>query len=250
MRTPARLGIVASFLVIAFAAACSDSTGPKTQSPAQIALHFDSIAIQAKAQSDTNSAYGVRTLLATLIEIPAALGATPATVSVTTANGVESWKAYELLELTSSGSSNNDSSFAILMFRDADAHTAFIAFFDSTGAVQDGGLVTGDTIPVSPSAGDATTSLTSVGSACTAPSSSLHNPGLGSFTVGTCNLARFRTTLQITLPSTTGVDAALTHLAFTNASMNGVRVVDAATGAAVRRIHQMIRASAAASRRH
>lgn len=250
MRTPARFGIVASLLVVAFAAACSDSTGPGTQSPAQIALHFDSIAIRAKAQSDTNGAYGVRTLLATLIEIPAALGATPSPVSVTTATGVESWKAYELLELTSNGTSNNDSSFAILMFRDADAHTAFIAFFDSTGAVQDGGLVTGDTIPVSPNAGTATTSLTSVGSACATPSSSLHNPGLASFTLGTCNLARFRTTLQLTLPSKTGVDAALTSLAFTNANMNGVRLVDAATGAAVRRIHEVIRASAAASRRY
>lgn len=245
MRTPARFSIAMSLLVVAFAAACSDSTGPGQQSPAQIALHFDSIAIQAAAKSDTNPAYGVRGLLATLIEIPAALGATPATVSVTTANGVESWKAYELLELTSNGTSNNDSSFAILMFRDSDAHTAFIAFFDSAGAVQDGGLIAGDTIPVNPTAGNATTSLTSVGAACATPSSSLHNPGLGSFVLGTCNLARFRTSLQLTLPSTSGVDAALTSLAFTNASMNGVRVVDPATGAAVRRMHDVFRAAAA-----
>jgi hypothetical protein len=248
MRTSARLGIAASLVAISSITACSDSTGPTGPTAAQLATHFDSIAIQAQAQSDTNSAYGTRSFLATLIELPAALGATPASVSVTTANGNESWKAYELLELNSSGS-NTDSSFAILMFRDADAHTALIVFFDSTGTAQSGGVITADTILVNPTDASATTSLTSVSSACTTPSASLLNPSLGTLAISSCSLARFRTTLSMTLPTTAGMDAALTSLAFTNSSMNGVRVVDQASGASVRRLREMLHVMAA-RRRH
>lgn len=246
MRTSARLSIAASLLAISFAAACSDSTGPRQQTAAQVAAHFDSIAIRATAQSDTNEAYGTRSFLTSLIELPAALGALPATVSVTTGTGVESWKSYELLEIPAAGSSN-DSSFAILMFRDADAHTALIAFFDGAGAIQEAGIVTGDTILVSPNGGSATTSLTSVSTTCTTPSSSLLNPQLTSFTVGTCTLARFRTSLALTSPTTPGADAGLTNLSFSNATMNGVRVVD--PGTTVQRVHAIFRA-VSANRRH
>jgi hypothetical protein len=248
MRNPVRIGIAASLLAISFMTACSDSTGPSGPTAAQTATHFDSIAIQAQAQSDTNSAYGTRTFLATLIELPAALGATPATVSVTTANGNESWKAYELLELTPAGSTP-DSSYAVLMFRDADAHTALIVFYDSTGTAEDGGLITADTILVSPSDGSGTTSLTSVSSGCTTPSSSLLNPALGTFLNSACSLAQFHTTLSLTMPTTPGMDAALTSLSYTNASVNGVRVVDQAGGASVRRLHEIMH-TMASRRRH
>jgi hypothetical protein len=241
MRSPARLRLAASLVVVIAAAACSDSTGPGQQTAAQVAAHFDSIAIHANAQSDTNSAYNVRSFLSTLIELPAALGAVPATVSVTTANGVEQWKAYELLEVLPPGSSNTDSSFILLAFRDADAHTAIAVFFDSTGTAQDGGIITGDTISVNPSDGAGTTALTSTGTTCTTPAASLVNPALGTLAVAQCNLASFRTSLSLTSPSTPGMDAALTTLTFTNANISGVRAVDQATFATVRRLTGMLR---------
>ena len=248
MRSPARLKIVVSLLAISVAAACSDSTGPKEPTAAQVAAHFDSIAIDAQTQSQTHESYGGRNLLATLIELPAALGATPASVSVTTASGAERWKAYELLLLPPSGSSN-DSTFFLLAFRDADAHTALLVTFDGAGTGNEGGIITGDTISVNPSAASATTTLTSLSSACTTPSTSLLNPQLASLSIGTCNIAHFTTTLHLTLPTTTGMDAALTSVSFSNASVNGVRVVDAASGASVRRALDMLRAAKASRHR-
>jgi hypothetical protein len=244
MRSPARLNVAVSLLAMSFAIACSDSTGPKEQTSAQVAAHFDSIAIDAAARSQDHDSYGARGLLATLIELPAALGAVPAKVSVTTASGVESWKAYELLDVSPPGS-DPDSSFVLLMFRDADAHTALIVFFDSTGTGVEGGVLTGDTISVNPTNAAATTSLTSVGSACATPAASLVNPQLGMLAIGTCSLAGFRTSLQLTLPTTVGMDAALTNVSFTNATVNGVRAVDQPAGASIQRIHDMLRAAKA-----
>jgi hypothetical protein len=248
MRSPARLNLVASLLALSVAAACgSDSTGPKEPTAAQVAAHFDSIAIQAQAQSETNEAYSGRGFLATLIELPAALGAVPATVSVTTANGVESWKAYELLAVPSTNSA--DSVFFLLMFRDADAHTAMLITFDSTGTGDSGGIITGDTISVSPTSASATTSLSSVSSTCATPSASLLNPQMATLSIGTCNLARFTTTVHLTSPTTTGMDAALTSVSFSNSSVNGARVVDQAAGASVRRVLDMLK-TAKANRHH
>lgn len=249
MRSPARLRIVASFFAISVAAACgSDSTGPRALTAAQVAAHFDSIAIHATAQADTNPIYDNRSFLSTLIELPAALGAVPATVSVTTANGVERWQAYELLELNVPGA-GNDSAFILLAFRDGDAHTALVADFDSAGAIQDAGLVTGDTIFVNPTDGSGTTSLTSTGTTCTTPSASLLNPALGTLAVSACTLATFHTSVSLTLPATGGMDAALANVSFTNATVNGVRAVDQVEGASVRRVKALLHAAAAQRRR-
>jgi hypothetical protein len=247
MRLPARLNIAVTLLAISAVAACSDSTGPTGPTAAQLAAHFDSIAIQAQAQSETNEAYSGRSLLATLIELPAALGATPSSVSVNTANGAENWKAYELVAIPSTNAA--DSVFFLLMFRDADAHTALLVTFDSAGVGNSGGIITGDTISVNPTDASATTTLTSVTTACTTPSASLLNPQLSSLSLGTCNLARFSTSLNLTSPSTTGMDAALTSVSITNASVNGVRVVESEAGASVRRVLGMLRA-AKANKRH
>jgi hypothetical protein len=249
MHSYARIRIAASFLAISAAAACgSDSTGPRPSSAAQLAAHFDSIAIAASAQSDTNPAYGIRDELATLIEIPAALGATPATVSVTTAAGVEQWKAYELLEVFPPSSGDADSIYVVVAFRDADAHTALAVFFDSTGTAHDGGIITDDTLSLNPSVGSGTTSLTSISTTCSTPAASLANPIIGMFGIAECNLAKFQTTLSLTTPATAGLDAALTSISFTNATFNGVRALDSETAAPVRRLKTLLRATAASMR--
>jgi hypothetical protein len=245
MRSPARLNLVASLLALSVAAACgSDSTGPKEPTAAQVAAHFDSIAIQAQSQG---GAYSGRGFLTTLIELPAALGAVPATVSVTTATGVESWKAYELLAVPPTNSA--DSVFFLLMFRDADAHTAMLINFDSTGTGDLGIIITSDTIMVGSSSASATTSLSSVSTTCATPSASLLNPQLATQSIGTCNLARFTTSVHLTSPATTGMDAALTSISFSNSSVNGARVVGQAAGASVRRVLDMLK-TARANRHH
>jgi len=168
---------------------------------------------------------------------------------VTTSSGVERWQAYEILERTAPGSAV-DSAYILLMFRDSDAHTALIAEFDSAGALQEKGLITGDTILVTPSSASGSTSLASVGAACGTPSASLVNPQLAAITMSACNLATFHASLSLTSPSGTGVDPALTSLSYSNASVSGVRIVDQASGgASTQRLMALLHA-ANASRRH
>ena len=248
MRSPARLRIAASFLAIASAAACGDSTSPG-QTAADIAAHFDSIAIHANTQAETNDLYQARAFITTLLELPAALGAVPSKVDVTTADGVEHWKAYEVMELNAPSSTTRDSSFALLMFRDSDAHTALLAEFDASGNIDDAAMLTGDTIFVSPDDGSGTTSIKSTSSACTTPSASLLNPGLSTFNVGTCNLAKFLMSMQLTSLQVDGMDPALTDLSFSNVDVNGVRLVDADESGTVRRLKDALRVIRA-SRRH
>jgi hypothetical protein len=248
MRSSARLNTVVTLLAISLAAACSDSTGPKQLTAAQVAAHFDSIAIQAQTQSQTNEAYSGRGFLTSLIELPAALGATPSSITVTTAHGNETWQAYELLDIPASGSSS-DSTFFLLAFRDANAHTAMLITFDGSGAGNAGGIITGDTISVNPSHASGTTRLSSVTTTCTTVSTSLLNPQLASLSFDSCNLALFTTTLSLTFPTTTGLDASLTSVSFTNASVNGVRVVDQAAGASLRRAAAMFRSMSADTHR-
>ncbi len=244
MHAKARFNVAAAFFAISVAAACSDSTGVTPLTAAQVAAHFDSISVGAAAKADTQQVYGTRAFLTTLIELPAALGATPSTVTVNTANGTESWKAYELVDRTAPGSTA-DSSYILLMFRDADAHTALIAEGDSSGVLQSAGLVTGDTILVNPTHSAGSTSLTSTSAACGTVSNSLANTMLATFTVSSCSLATFRSSLNVSLPTTNGLDAVLTSISFTNVSVNGVRVVEQSSGASVRRIRSILRAAAA-----
>jgi hypothetical protein len=135
------------------------------------------------------------------------------------------------------------------MFRDADAHTAMLINFDSTGTGDLGIIITSDTIMVGSSSASATTSLSSVSTTCATPSASLLNPQLATQSIGTCNLARFTTSVHLTSPATTGMDAALTSISFSNSSVNGARVVGQAAGASVRRVLDMLK-TARANRHH
>jgi hypothetical protein len=233
MRLPARIGAAASFIAIAFAAACgSDSTGPsQSEQPSRVAQHFDSLAVQANTLAGDHPAFVLRTELLTLLEVNAAFGATPSAITVHTASGTEHWKGYEFLELSSSG---NDSTYLFLGYRDADAHTVAVVYFTGAGAVDQAALVTGDTIAVTPSDGSGSTSITQKGAACGTISSALLNPQIGDVSLATCNLATFSTNLSLTLPSTTGLDAALTSVSFTQSTVNGIFVIDAASSRRVK----------------
>lgn len=239
MRAPARLALAASAALVALTAACSDSSGPgSTDTSAEVAARFDSIYVDAFARSDSGSnAYSARVELSTLLEIPAALGASPATISVTTANGVEHWKGYEFVELARPGQPV-DSEFVLLAYRESAAHTVVVVFFDSTGAGMGGGVITNDTLSVSPSNAHATTQLASVGAACRTPASSLLNPEFEMPFYSSCSLATFKTSLSLSFPATTGVDPALASLSFPTTVINGIRVVDAVNES--RRVQSML----------
>jgi hypothetical protein len=243
MRLSPRISLAMSFAAVALTAACSDSSGPSTADQATaVAARFDSIYFDAVARSDSGSnAFETRTLVASLLEIPAAFGAVPSTITVTTATGTEHWKGYELLELTPP-SETADSAFVLLAFRESDAHSVLVAFFDSTGAIDNAGIITDDTVSAQPTGGTAATSLVSVGNECRTPPSTLLNPQFQSPLASSCSLASFRTSLSITFTSASPINAALASLTFAPSAVAGIRIVDPDDSPA-RRVRSLLRAT-------
>ena len=240
MRTTARLRVAASFLAIVMAAACgSDSTGP-SQSPSSVAKHFDSLYVEAADLSDSIAAYNNRTFLMTLLEVPPALGASPSTISVTTASGVEHWKAFEFVEVSTSGA---DSGFALLTYRESAAHTVILIEYNGDGTISDGGLITNDTLAATITDGDGSTSLTSTSTTCGTPSASLVNPQLATLGISTCKLAKFLTSLTLSTQTSADIDPPLASITITSATVNGVRIVDQAEAATLRRARAVLHAA-------
>jgi len=241
MRPTARLSLAATCCAFVFTSACSDSTGPSdAQLAAQLAMHFDSLYVAAASHSDAS--YGTRTLLLSFLELAPALGATATNVTVTTANGTEHWKGFEIADLFVHGDTT-DTSYIVTAYRESEVHTMAVAIYDAAGSIQGGGLLTNDTLNIGAESGSGLTTRTSLGNSCAQPSSALQNPFVFSLRVQSCNVATFGTSIALVLTSTPGADAALTRLSFPTTTFNGVWVVESATtgAAAVRRVRAMLR---------
>jgi len=239
----ARLRVAASFVVITIAAACSgDSTAP---SPASVAAHFDSLYVQAHDLGDSNSVYISRALLLSLFEMPPAFGASPSSISVTTASGVEHWNAFEFVGV---GSNATDSGYVVLAYRENAAHTMFVVQYDSTGSAVGGLMLTNDTLAVSISDGNGTTSLTSTGAACGTPSASLANPQIPEFEASSCALAKFLTSLSLTTQTSASIDPALASISISSRSINGIRLQDPAEAAVLRRVRAVLHSARVGNR--
>ena len=236
MRISARLHIAASYVVIAIAAACgSDSTGP-SQTPGSVARHFDSLYVEANDLSDSIDAFGARAFLLTLLELPPALGASPSTINVTTATGVEHWKAFEVGELFNP----TDSGFALLAYRESDAHTVLLIEYNGDGSISDGAMITNDTLATDITGGSGSTTLSSTSSTCGSPPSSLTNPQVGAIDFSSCTLAKFVTSLTLSTQTSSNIDPALASVEFDGATINGIRLIDNAEAATLRRVRAAI----------
>jgi hypothetical protein len=245
MHTTARFRVAASLLVIMTAAACgSDSTGP-SQSPSSVAAHFDSLYVDAVNRTANDNAYSIRSLLLTLFEVPPAAGASPATISVTTASGVEHWKAFEIGDVFSP----TDSTFFLLAYRESAVHTALVIQYAGDGSIVEGALLTNDTLPAQIINGSGSTTLSSTSSTCGTPSSSLVNPSLNVFEFATCTLAKFKTSVTISTVTSADIDPALASIALHNATVNGVRIVDAEQAATLRRLQAALHAASRTTKR-
>lgn len=239
MRTHARLRVAAAFFVTTVATACGgDSTGP-SQTPASVAAHFDSLYVEASDLSDGENAYDGRALYLTFFEVPPALGASPTAINVTTATGVEHWKAFEFSELFTP----TDSGFAFLAYRESAAHTVIFIEFYGDGTIVDGALITNDTLATNITDGGGSTTLTSTGTHCGSLAPSLANPHLDSLTFVSCTLAKFRTSLTLTTQSSSNIDPALASIAITSVPVNGLRIVDAPQQASLRGARAALRAA-------
>ena len=239
MQFAPRLAFVAAVTIIAVTAACgSDSTGPGDGgTPPSLAKHFDSLYVQAKAQSTSDTMFRFRSVALSDLELPAAFGATPTNITVTTATGTETWKGFVFEEVHTSGGTPSDSGRFVIAYRDADAHTLFVTVLLANGTSAGASLVTNDTIVVNANANTGSVTLLSTGAACPAASSGLTNPVIATANSATCLSASFSATLTLGFPATAGVDAALTHISFPATTFAGERFQDAISAPSTARLN-------------
>ena len=238
MHSAPRLTLAAALTILAVTAACGgDSTGPGGGGTTpNLATHFDSLYVAAKAQSASDTMFKFRSVALSDLELPAAFGATATSITVTTASGTETWKGLVFEEVLTSGGAPSDSGRFVLAYRDRDAHTLFVTTLRRDGTSVGASLVTNDTVVVHANSNAGSVTLTSVGSACPAPPSGLTNPVIATAGQATCTAATFSATLTLGFPATAGVDAALTQISFPATTFAGVRFVDPFTAGSTARL--------------
>jgi hypothetical protein len=225
MHFASRARLAASLAILTAAAACGgDSTGPGATT--NLAQHFDTLYVAAKAISATDTNYDFRTSALSDLELPAAFGATPASITVTTASGTESWKGFVFEEVLTNSGTPSDSGRLFLAYRDANAHALVATVILANGSFVSTALLANDTVVVHATANSGSITQTSVGSSCSTPPTGLVNPVIATASQATCLLATYSASLSFTFPATAGVDGALTQLSFPLTSFAGVRFQD------------------------
>jgi hypothetical protein len=226
MHIAPRSALAAAIVILSATAACGgDSTGPGSTTT-NLAVHFDSLYVTAKALSAANASYDFRTIALSDLELPAAFGGTPTNIAMTTATGTESWKGFVFEEVLTDNGVPADSGRLLLAYRDADVHTLVVTVLRADGSSEGASLMTNDTIIVQASSNAGSITQTAVGTSCPAPPAGLTNPVITTAAQATCLLATYSATLTLGFPATTGVDPALTHLSFPPTTFGGERFQD------------------------
>ncbi len=226
MHFASRAWLAAALAILISTAACGsdNSTGPAPKTI--LANRFDTLYLAAKATSTTDSNFDFRTSALSDLELPAAFGGTPTNISVTTANGTESWKGFIFEEVMTNGGTPVDSGRLFLAYRDADAHTLIATVILANGSFVSSALMANDTVIVHASATSGSITQTATGGSCPTAPSGLSNPVIATASQATCLLATYSATLSFSFPAASGVDAALTQLSFPLTTFNGVRFQD------------------------
>jgi hypothetical protein len=237
MQFAPRLALAAAIAILTATAACgSDSTGPGGEDTPILARHFDSLYVQAKAQSQSDTMFNFRAVALSDLELPAAFGAAPTTLTVTTASGTETWKGFAFEEVVTNNGTPTDSGRLVLAYREADAHTLVVTVFLKNGTTTGAALVTNDTVVVHANSNAGSSTLASTGAACPAVPSGLANPVITTAQQATCLSATFSAALTLGFPATAGVDPALTHISFPLTTFAGERFQDPAGTATIQRV--------------
>jgi hypothetical protein len=230
MQPAPRLALAAALVILATTAACGgDSTEPVVP-PENVAVHFDSLYVAAKALSASDTSYDFRATALSDLELPAAFGAAPTTITMTTAAGTESWKGFVFQEVMLSNGVPADSGRLLLAYRDADAHTLIVTVLLANGSFAGTSLMANDTIVVRASSTSGSITQTGTGASCATPPAGLTNPVITTASQATCLLATYSAALTASFPQTGGVDPALTQLSFPLTTFAGERFQDPAGG--------------------
>jgi hypothetical protein len=207
-----RLWVVVSATLVA--ASCSSSTAPASSlSPAQIARHIDSLAVEA------TSLDGYRWEFLVELEGPVAYGAAPVAFDVTTRSGSHEWHGYvSRLSQLSSG----DSAFIIFAYSDYAMTNVLLAAVTYTNGQPVGhvSLLASDTVPIVGGSGTVTGATRSTGAACGTTTGLQWGPPVPS--AGTCSLGTFDGSVSWTLPTATGANADFQTLNVGLHAFNGV----------------------------
>ncbi|MEP7088228.1 MAG: hypothetical protein ABI884_13065 [Gemmatimonadota bacterium] len=233
MRLSTRLLLAAAIAVIAATTACGgDSTGPPgggNHTPGTLAQHFDTLYVQAKASSASDTNYNARVNILSNLELAAAFGATPTSIAVTTASGTESWNAFIFEEVRNIGGVATDSAYIFVAYRDSLVHTAIVTGVRANGTSLGSSLITNDTLVVVASANSGVATLVSSGSTCPTPIAGLVNPIIATGESATCVSAVIQAAHTSEFPARTGVPAAYTHFSFATRTFAGERFFDPPT---------------------
>ncbi|MBA2685612.1 MAG: hypothetical protein H0U66_14080 [Gemmatimonadaceae bacterium] len=233
MRLSTRLLLAAAVAVIAATTACgSDSTGPPgggDHTPGTLAQHFDTLYARAKASSVSDTNYNERIQILSDLELAAAFGASPTSITVTTASGTESWNAFVFEEVRNIGGAATDSAYVIVAYRDSLVHTAIVTGVRANGTSLGASLITNDTLVVVASANSGVATLVSSGGACPAPIAGLVNPIIATGESATCVSAVIQAAHTSEFPARTGVPAAYMHFSFAARTFAGERFFDPPT---------------------
>lgn len=229
MHLVSRSALAAALVIVTATAACGgDSTGPVATT--NLALHFDSLFAAAKATSASDTSFNFRANALSDLELPAAFGVTPASISMTTASGTESWKGFVFEEVLTNNGTPQDSGRLFIAYRDADAHTLIETVVLADGSLVATSLMANDTVVVNASSSAGSITQTSTGTSCATPPTGLTNPVITTAAQATCVKATYTAALTLTFPETSGVDPALTHLSFPLTSFAGERFQDPVGG--------------------
>jgi hypothetical protein len=229
MQLVSRSALAAAVAIVTATAGCGgDSTAPVAK--VNLALHFDSLFVAAKSISASDTNFNFRANALSDLELPAAFGVTPASISMTTANGTESWKGFVFEEVLTNNGTPQDSGRLFIAYRDADAHTLIETVVLADGSLVATSLMANDTVVVNASSSSGTITQTGTGASCDTPPTGLTNPVITTAAQATCVKATYTAALTLTFPATSGVDPALTQLSFPLTSFAGERFQDPTGG--------------------
>lgn len=229
MQFASRSAFASVLAILTATAACGgDSTAPVVTE--NLAAHFDSLYVTAKAISVSDTNFNSRANALSDLELPAAFGVTPAGIAMTTASGAESWKGFVFEEVLTNNGAPQDSGRLFIAYRDADAHTLIETVVLADGSFVGTSLVANDTVFVKASSSSGSITQTSTGASCGTPPAGLTNPVITTAAQATCVKATYTAALTLTFPETNGVDPALTQLSFPLTSFAGERFQDPSGG--------------------
>jgi hypothetical protein len=220
-----RFTLATVLAILTSVAACGgDSTGPTPKT--NLAARFDTLYVAAKGLSTGDMSYKFRATALSDLELPAAFGAEPTTIAITTASGAESWKGFIFEEVMLNHGAPADSGLFLLAYRDDDAHTVIETVLQANGTFAGTSLITNDTVVVAASSASGSITHAGSGDSCATPIAGLENPVIATASGATCLLLTFSAAFSATFPETAGVDPALTQLSLPLTTFTGERFQD------------------------